>query len=229
MKRCSECEFTFEDHQQFCDFDGTELTFVPEPFPSFKKASVPVSVFPSLFLRVARSRVSLAVVAFSGVMLSALLIGYNDSRSQPDNHVASNAESRNDTVNPTRQGPSESPDQAKPEEVAKSRFISTQRMINADEKSVASSKKKSPSTSKPEGNKRRFEKANRELLTRNQKIGSQKTNQKIGSQKANSESVARNQKRLDGSKAQSSRQRGDSKVVAILKKTGRILKRPFEF
>ena len=225
MKRCSQCEFTFEDLQRFCDFDGTELTVVPEPFPSFKKVSVPATVFPSLFLHVARSRVSVAVLALAGVMMSALLIGYFEAGSQPNIAIASNAESRNEAIS-VPQGPSESSGQA-PEEVAKSRFISTQRTINADEKSVASSKKKSPSASKPEGTKRRFEKANRELLTRNQKIGSQKANQKIASQ-ANSESVARNQKVPDGGKSQSSK-RGDSKVVAILKKTGRILKRPFEF
>ena len=219
MKRCSQCEFTFEDYQQFCDFDGTELTVVPEPFPSFKKVSVPATLFPSLLLRVARSRVSLALLALAGVMLSALLIGYFESGSQPNVDIASNAESRSEAIS-VPQGPSESSDQAKPEEVAKSRFISTQRMFKADEESVVSAKKKWPATSKSEGNKRRLEKANRELLTRNQKMGSQK---------ANSESLARNQKRPEGSKSQSSRQRGDSKVVAILKKTGRLLKRPFEF
>jgi hypothetical protein len=227
MKRCSECEFTFEDHQQFCDFDGTELTVVPEPFPSFKKVPVPVSVVPSIFLRVARSRVSVAVLALGGVMLSAVLIGYFESGSQPNIDIAATSESRNEVI-PVPQDPSESLRKEQPEEVA-SRFISTQRTINADENSVASSKKKSPSTSKSERTKRRFEKTNRELLTRNQKSGSRKANQKIGTQTDNSESVARNQKRPDGSKSESSHQRGDSKFVAILKKTGRILKRPFEF
>ena len=225
MKRCSECEFTFEDHQQFCDFDGTELTVVPEPFPSFKKVSAPATVFPSLFLRVARSRVTLAVLGLAGVMMSALLIGYFEAGNQPNLVIASNPESRNEVIS-VPQDWSAFSGQA-PEKVAKSQFISTRRTIKADEKS-APSKKKSPSTSKPEGTKRKSEKADRQLLTRDQKIGSQKANQKIASQKANSESSARNQKGADGSKSQSSK-RGDSKVVAILKKTGRILKRPFEF
>lgn len=226
MKRCSQCEFTFEEHQQFCDFDGTELTVVAEPFPSFKKVSVPATVFPSIFLRVARSRVTLAVLSLAGVMMSALLIGYFEAASQPNIVIASNPESRNEVIS-VPQDPSASSPQAS-EEVAQSRFVSTQRTIKADEKPVAASKKRSPSTSKPEGTKRRFEKANRELLTRDQKIASQKASQKIAPQKANSESSARNQKGPDGSKPQSSK-RGDSKVVAILKKTGRILKRPFEF
>lgn len=219
MKRCSQCEFTFEDHQRFCDFDGSELTVVPEPFPAFKKVSVPATVLPSLLFRVARSRVSVAVLALAGVMLSALLIGYFDSGSQSNIDIASSSESRNEMIS-VPQGPSESKDQTKPEEVAKSQFISTQRTIKADKESVTSSKKKSPATSKPQGNKPRLGKANRGLLTRNQKMGSHE---------ANRESLARNQKRPDGSKSQSSHHRGDSKVAAILKKTGRILKRPFEF
>ena len=228
MKRCSECEFTFEDHQQFCDFDGTELTVVPEPFPSFKKVPVPVSVVPSILLRVARSRVSVAVLTLAGVMLSALLIGYFEAASQPNIAIASNAESRNELI-PVPQGLSVPPDQpqVKLQEAVRSRLVSNRRMIYADEKSMASSKKKSPSTSKPDGTERRFEKDNRQAST--QKIGSPKTNQKVIPQKANSELVAPNQKRPDDSKSQSSHQRRDSKFVAILKKTGRILKRPFEF
>jgi hypothetical protein len=218
MKRCSECEFTFEDHQQFCDFDGTGLTVVPEPFPSFKKVAVPATVFPSLFLRVVRSRVTLAFLGLAGVMMSALLIGYFEAWSQPNINIAAAPESRNEVIS-VPQDPSESSGEAKPEEVA-SRFISTQRTIKADKESVTSSKKKSPATSKPQGNKPRLGKANRGLLTRNQKMGSHE---------ANRESLARNQKRPDGSKSQSSHHRGDSKVAAILKKTGRILKRPFEF
>ena len=230
MKRCSECEFTFEDHQQFCDFDGTELTVVPEPFPFFKKVPVPVSVVPSIFLRVARSRVSVALLALAGVMLSAFLIGYFEAASQPNIAIASNAESRNELI-PVPQGLSVPADQAevKPQEAVRSRLVSTQRMIYADEKSMASSKKKSPSTSNPDGTERRFEKDNRQSLASNQKIGPPKTNQKMVPQKANSEFVAQNHKLPDDNKSQSSHQRRDSKFVAILKKTGRILKRPFEF
>ena len=35
MKRCSQCHFTFADDQQFCDFDQNELTDLPEPPPRF--------------------------------------------------------------------------------------------------------------------------------------------------------------------------------------------------
>jgi len=219
MKRCSQCEFTFEDHLQFCDFDGTKLSVVPEPVPSFKKLSIPPGVSASFVLRVVRSHVSLAVMALAGVMLSALVIGYYDSGAQsniePDIDLASNAESRNDMVNLVPQGASETLDQ-EPEEVGKPTFISTERRIRAEEKtssmpaftisrlSVASRTRVFSTTSKPEGNNRRFEKANRE-------------------------SLARNSKRPDGRVSDGSRQHKDSKVVAILKKTGNILTKPFKF
>jgi hypothetical protein len=220
MKRCSQCEFTFEDHLQFCDFDGTKLSVVPEPVPSFNKFSRPPGVSASLFLRVVRSRVSLAVMALAGVMLSALVVGHYDSGAQsniePDIDLASNVESRNDMVNLVPQGASETLDQAEPEQVSKPTFISTERRIKAEEKtsslpsstisrlSVASRSRVLSSTSKPEGTKRRVEKANRE-------------------------SLARNSKRPAGRESYDSRQQKDSKVIAILKKTGNILTRPFKF
>lgn len=217
MKRCSQCDFTFEDDQQFCDFDGTELSVVPEPVPSFKKFSMPPGVSAPLFLRVVRSRVSLAVMALAGVMLSALVIGYYDSGAQsniePDIDLASN-----DMVNLVPKGASETLDQAEPEQV-KPTFISTERRINAEEKTRTRAHVFS-SNSKPERNKRGFEKANKDLLARKQKTGSET---------ANEESLARNSKRPADRESNGSRQHKDSKVVAILKKTGNILTKPFKF
>src|SRR5688572_13111819 len=186
MKHCSQCAFTFEDHQQFCDFDGTELTVLPDPIPSFKNVSVPATGLPSLLLRVGRSRVFHGALALAAMMLSALLIGYYDAESQTNIDTAANAESRNDLVNPVAQAPSESSNQAQPEQSAKPRFVSTQRTISADEK-LSSKPTRPPSTGSrtgarvpaatpnPEGNRRRVEDANRELLARNQKAGYTKT------------------------------------------------------
>ena len=39
MKRCPKCEFTFDDHQELCDFDGAELSVVPEVVMSLKNLS----------------------------------------------------------------------------------------------------------------------------------------------------------------------------------------------
>lgn len=93
MKRCSQCHFTFEDHQQVCYFDGTELTPYPAPLPSSQDSSVPMSPF----CRLARSRVCWAALSVVGGLISnALLMIYYDSASQPN--VTSKAESRNAMV-----------------------------------------------------------------------------------------------------------------------------------
>ena len=222
MKRCSQCEFTFEDHLQFCDFDGTQLSVVPEPVPSFKKLSMPPGVLASFALCVVRSHVSLAVMALAGVMLSALVIGYYDSGSQstidPNIDFASNVETQNDMVNLVPQGATETLDQAEPEQAGKPMFISTERRTRAEEKtssmpaSTISRLSVAPrtrahvlsSTFKLDGSKRRFENANRE-------------------------SLARNSKKPEGRESEGSSQHKTSKVVAILKKTGNILTRPFKF
>lgn len=233
MKRCYQCEFTFEDQQQFCDFDGTELIVVPESVPSFKNMSVPRA---SLFLRVVRSRVSVAILALGGVMLSALVVGYYDSAGQSsiDTDLGSNAESRNDMVNLVPEGASGTLDQAKAEQASKPSFISTERRIRAEEKTSSrpisvisrpptTSRARAhvrSSTSKPEVNKRRFKKANKELLA---------LKQNTESGKANTESFVRNSKRPNGRESESAHQSRDSKVVSILKKTGNILTRPFKF
>src|SRR5688572_9382897 len=129
MKRCSQCEFTFENHLQFCDFDNTELTVVPERAPSFTD----ISPQPSLFVRVARSHVSLTFLAFAGVMLSALLVGYLDFASQPNVAVASNVENRNDIGRPGPQIPVMTLDQAQPDQAAEPRFKAQERRISAEE------------------------------------------------------------------------------------------------
>ena len=232
MKRCYQCEFTFEDQQQFCDFDGTELTVVPVSIPSFKNMSAPPA---SLFLRVVRSRVSLTILALGGVMLSALVIGYYDSAGQSsiDIDLGSNVESRNDMGNLVPKGASETLDQAKAEQASKPSFISTERRIRAEEKTSSrpisvisrpptTSRARAhvrSSTSKPEVNKRRFKKA-KELLA---------LKQNTESGKANTESLVRNSKRPNGRESESAHQSRDSKVVSILKKTGNILTRPFKF
>src|SRR5688500_10101978 len=81
MKHCPQCEFTFDDQEQVCDFDGSELLPVTEIPPAFKKVSFATES--SLSLSFARglitSRAGVAILAVVGVMLSALLIGYFDS------------------------------------------------------------------------------------------------------------------------------------------------------
>lgn len=228
MKRCSQCGFTFEKNEQFCDFDGTELTTVPEPIPFYQKVPPKVSpnismlrgVTPSGFRRLALSPVSLALLALIGLISSALLIGYYDSARRPNTDLASNPESQND--NPIQQGPSETSDQAKPEQVEKPKSISTQRRIKADEKSSSmpasmlkwesaashssrprpgpsTSKLKATSTAGTRASRPRPEKTNRQSIARvrprGERVEALARKQKERSTKSNRELQAKNHTR----------------------------------
>jgi len=77
MKRCSQCHFTFEDHVENCDFDGTELEPYVEPSREVKL----LFEGPRL-LRLFRNRAFQALLTLFGIISSALLIGYYDAVSQ---------------------------------------------------------------------------------------------------------------------------------------------------
>jgi hypothetical protein len=72
MKRCSQCDFIFEDDQELCDFDGTELTTFPEPTPFAQNISPKIqaskTVTPSPFRRLALSRASLTALLLAGLI-----------------------------------------------------------------------------------------------------------------------------------------------------------------
>ena len=283
MKRCSECHFTFEDYQQFCDFDGTKLTPVPEP-PSLSQISVPSAVFPSRVGRILRSRISLAALALAGVVSSALLVGYYDSLNQPNLEVVVSAESPGAVVSHV---PAQVETSSQPEtQTARTRGITTQRRIKAAENSSrpasmikwpaqdsplrSSRSRRGPSPSRPAATNRRPLKTNRALQARNQKQpgsaprarGQHKTaavakvrQRRNESRGFNRQSQARNQTRVRLSErdrqrrsvaraasgkcgaaqpcnsggGEASHHKSDSKVVAFLKATGRLLKRPFQF
>jgi hypothetical protein len=268
MRRCSQCDFIFEDDQQVCDFDGTELTSVPEPIPLAQKISPSLSTLndlhPSPIRRFIRSPVSLAVLALAGVASSALLIGIYDSASEPNTKsnidLASNSQRQKDIVTLAL---SPSSDQAKSDQVAKPKLISTQRKIRANEKSAAitpmlkwepvASRSRAPqsrpasrpgsSTAKLEAragsrkaaSKTKRANTNREALARSHPaaspIGVKASNPMRAATptRVSQRSIAQVANRRTGSESESARQKRDSKLVAILKKTGRILKRPFEF
>lgn len=287
MKHCSQCGFTFDDRQPICDFDGTELSIVPEMPPSFKTVSFAPAGSPSFVRRLVNSRAGVPALALAGVMLSALLIGYYDSVTQA-NIDTSVSQTRNDTASTFKPTQVDTAGQVE-KQADRPRIISTQRRIGADElpssmvkrllegtrsrsnksrrgpstkKLVAS--KRGPSSSKLAVSKRKAENANRQSQARNQSragsrdrvrrqhtarvAGGQPGWRGAGSTKSNRQSQARNQARPDSrtrSRQQhsvarvanvqprlganeSAHHRKDSKVIAILKKTGSILKRPFE-
>jgi hypothetical protein len=106
MKRCSQCHFTFEDHQHFCDFDGTPLTPYAEP----RSQNVSLAS-DSPFRRLVRSRVTLSLLLLAGVVSSALLVGYYEAASQANDDVTANAERPDDLVRlvPSAEAPVQPP------------------------------------------------------------------------------------------------------------------------
>ena len=71
MKQCPTCHFTFADFHSVCTFDGTELVPYEKPQSLMKVAQPPTH--PRLNLKPSMSLTSVAVLT---VFLSAVLIGY---------------------------------------------------------------------------------------------------------------------------------------------------------
>ena len=131
MKHCPQCEFTFDDQEQVCDFDGTELSPVPERPPSFKKVSFAPASSGSFVRRLVTPRSGLAVLALGGLLLSALLIGYFDSVNQ-SNVDKSTSQTRDDRASMVPSTPIDTMGQAEVQADRRA-IISTQRTIGADE------------------------------------------------------------------------------------------------
>jgi len=226
MKRCPQCEFTFDDEQEFCDFDNTELVPGTQPPP------IPLS----RTRRLAQSPFPLALVMIVGVLSSALVIGYYESVNQPNVNLSSNTETRSSGagVIPPVQVDTRAQARTPPERPT---TITTQRRISTVQGSPAmpasmirwpSQKSHSrssraghgPSNSQLAATHTRHKKANSSLETRNQKrLGSPQLVQQR-------HSIARNGA---WNNTESMHHAKDSKLVALLKTTGRLLKRPFGF
>jgi hypothetical protein len=234
MKHCPQCEFTFDDREQLCDFDGTELTVVPEMLPSFKSVSFAPAASGSFVRRLVKSRAGLPALALAGVVLSALLVGYYDSVSQ-GNIDMSQSQTRNNTASTFKSTQVDAVGQVETK-ADRPRIISTQRRIGADElpssmvkrlldgsRSRSFRSRRSPSSSKLVATKRKAKNANRPSQARNQ--ARPDSRERVRQQHSTARMANR---RLGGGTNESAHHRKDSKVIAILKKTGNILKRPFE-
>ena len=78
MKRCPQCHFTFEDRDQVCDFDGSELAAFDDPAPLSDRIEPPSKK--SKLIRFTKSRSALAGLA--GLLLVSgmfLIIRYKSS------------------------------------------------------------------------------------------------------------------------------------------------------
>jgi len=235
MKRCPQCEFTFDNREQVCDFDGTELIAVPEP--PLPKIKLPVW---SPIHRLIKSPAGLGVLVIGGLILSALAIGFYDSANQEQTatpHLAS----------------SNTPGQ--PElQTSTPKRISTLRKVAANKfDAMPSSILKSPTEPRRSTAMQRSHvaKAAAATTTRHlvahrkspsiRKVQSAHLSVQASHQKRSSARSPSKVSRTDSSKLQDTTiasvhrhdsanpDRKDSKVIAILKKTGSILSRPFRF
>jgi len=212
MKRCPKCEFTFDDHQECCDFDGAELGVVPELVPS-----LPVTASPS---RV-RSPVTLAGLLLVGVTLSALMIGYHDAANSPDSVSGPKLEHGEEIqVNTTSQGPayvSMERRVSSAKEASSMPSSAIKWLVEDPESESSKSRSNLPTSETPatlQANTRRASRSNRQSTANNQRNFSKPSNQ-VAHRGPNRDSAAR-------------RRQKDSRVVAILKKTGSILTWPFK-
>jgi hypothetical protein len=221
MKRCPKCEFTFDDHQEFCDFDGAELSVVPQLGTSLKNVSLPATESPSPFLRAVRSPIALSAIFLVVVTPSALWMGYYEAANPPESVSAANLEHGEQIeINSSSQGPS---------------YVSMERRVTSPKEASAmpssmiewlaeepesepSASRANPPTSKapalPQTNTRRPLRSTRQAVTVNQRSVTKPLN-KVAHRAPN--------RVITGT-----RQKNDSRVVSILKKTGSILSWPFK-
>lgn len=266
MKRCSECEFIYEDDQSVCDLDGAELSDDPVPPSSSQDASTPAAVSPSFFLRSLRSQFALGALMLTGVLSSALVVGYYDSVSQPESTV----EPREPAVSLVPSAKAETPDKvtsrldfgaaALPSPDASSPVLPSSTKsssaagnspIAAGQSSVTGRTSVAPASTTPRGARTRVNSSDSKLKTNRRRLLGQSKRRILQRNErrlvsVSSESMATNPKSHAGNVSSrtgketlqaTARQRElenvppkeESKVSAMLKKTGRLLTRPFKF
>ena len=179
MKRCSQCEFVYEDEQGVCDMDGSELVDEPTLYPP---ATNSTTTSPPKF----RSRSFFLTAAATLIMGTFLAIGfYGVSSRTPEPRsavtpVAAETAPPSVVVQPAMEATPESKD--------------TEPAREADSREDAKPKSASSATAKPSPS------GTRTTTTREAK-----------------------------KPAPAQPKKEDSKVGGLLKKTGRILKKPFKF
>lgn len=264
MKRCTECDFTFEDYEQVCDFDGTELVPIPESKSSRRKISL-LSSTSLRIQRVLKSPAALAVLALAAVMLSALVIGYYDSANQDNIGPANLASSQ------TTPGVRTETQKSSPTRITTQRKIATasdpmpSSILKSPSERVARTKRPNPPAftatraatarhstntlkSSPPNRTAQSAKASKNLQATNRRkpqsqTASRRTSSakfhqpnhaappRTASAKAHNSDVASARHKTPAGVHRDSPQprKNDSKFVAILKKTGSILSKPFRF
>ena len=183
MKRCSQCEFVYEDEQGVCDMDGSELVYEPTSYPPANNAT---TTSPVKF----RSRSFILTAAATLIMGSFLAVGFYG--------VTTRSERPTSAVTPVA---SES---TPPSVVAEPALTATPEEKSSDADSDAKVNAGNPDAkSRP---------ASTTSASAKPGAGSRPT----ATPKSTKPATAQPKKE-------------DSKVGGLLKKTGRILKKPFKF
>jgi hypothetical protein len=217
MKRCPKCDFSFASFHRICDFDGTDLVDDPVTLPVSPGVSA-LAATQSPYLRLIKSPVSLAVLALTGLMSSALLIGYFDAASQPKS-IAESLAARDSVVGlaPPVQTP------AQPEAQVKTRapsFISSE--ISKPQAAKDLSGTRAPSVAASRSRARPRPSPSIKDQQSSPEIAIQRQPQDKALQKESKENALQR----DSNKGPN---RKESKLTAKLKTTWNILKRPFKF
>ena len=224
MKRCSQCEFTFDDKQHFCDFDGTELVSVAPP--TVTRAS--------RTQRLVHSPLPLALVMIAAVLSSALLIGYYESTEQPSLELSSKTDTRSSVSPLIAPLKLDTSDQAKtPPD--KPTTITTQRRISTRDAAMPASMIRWPSELSHSRSRSQRGPSNSQLVATNPKHRKSNNSWEAGNRKRvttpqlvqQRQSIAHTTNGT--SSAESMHHAKGSKLVAFFRTTGRLLKRPFGF
>ncbi|HEY3579454.1 MAG TPA: hypothetical protein VGK82_02885 [Pyrinomonadaceae bacterium] len=201
MKRCPQCEFIYEDDQSLCDMDGALLVFDARTLPNLHAlATVDVPVAPRPYWR---HRTFPAMAALILATVLSLVYFVSTQRTAPVSAPISQTPLSNAA---TTAAPSN--DSAAPTSDANQ----TPPSSSPPEANSASVTGKDDSTAAKDENKSAPAKTN-----------SKPTNTPVAAAKQPAAKTTTTQSKAEEPK------KDDSKVGSILKKTGRLLKKPFKF
>lgn len=215
MKRCPQCEFIYEDDQGVCDMDGTQLALDSRPLPNLQALYDDAVV-----LKTKRSWKGHTVPAFASLVLAAVLflvyyVSIQHARHTTSTSRVSQAAQPTAPVTPSTTSVPATPPEEKTE-------LDTSIERGADVSETAQDNKgisrvgktgthiatKESSDSKP--NRREIHKPVRTSDRDVQEVRSMSTQKPSASTGPRSENTDK-----------------ESKIGSILKKTGRLLKKPF--
>jgi hypothetical protein len=216
MKRCPKCNFSSADFHDVCDFDGADLVDDSATLPVSPGVSALVASTQSPFLRLVKSPVFLTVLGLAGILSSLLLIVYYDAASQHNSIAESRAtrDSPNYIASPV-------PPAQHPAQIG-TPAPSTLSQISKPEaaKDLSSTRERSATASRSRARPRSSP------SVRNQQRRPEIALQRQPKDKALQRESKQSALQRDSKKNANGK---ESKLVATLKTTWNILKRPFKF